>query len=419
VATNSRTILRWLRAPIHLGALLTGAKSFADNLFLGSARLNRIGLHGGRLRAAHALARWRRARLASLLPAEQRQEFDRNGYVIIRDLLPEERFARLRSAIFSARLEAREQLQGDTITRRVAIGAALRRGLPDLDALLGSQRWKGLMAYVASTRSEPLYYIQTVLGGVAAGPPDPQLDLHSDTFQPSLKAWYFLTDVEEDGRPFTYVAGSHRLTSARLEWERKKSLSVLREGDRLSQRGSLRVSRDELQGLGLPQPSRLCVPANTLIVADTYGFHARGEAGGPTVRVEIWAYCRRSPFLPWTGLDLLSWRPISLRRTEWLNSLLDWLDHRGWMKQHWRRVGKKSVLEPSLPVDQICPSAPTRTTADSDIASDVPLSARRHPPADTVTPPAVTAPANGMTHLNRSDNSSSTRPSELARTSEK
>ena len=419
MATSSRTILRWLRAPIHLVALLTGAKSFADNLFLGSAYLNRLGLHATRLRAAHALARRRRARLASLVPAEQRQQFDRNGYVILRDLLPEERFARLQSAIFSAQLDSREQLQGDTITRRVAIGATLRRRLPELEALLESQRWKDLMAYVASTRSEPLYYIQAILGGVAEGPPDPQLELHSDTFQPSLKAWYFLTDVEEDGRPLIYVAGSHRLTGARLEWERKKSLSVLHEGDRLSQRGSLRVSRSELEDLGLPQPTRFCVPANTLVVADTYGFHARGDAAGPTVRVEIWAYCRRSPFLPWTGLDLLSWRPISLRRAEWLNSLLDWLDHSGWMKQHWRRVGKKSVLEPSLPSDQRTPSAPTRTTADSDMASDVPLSARRHPPADTVTPSAVTAPSSGMTHLNRSESSSSMRPSELARTSEK
>lgn len=382
-------IFQLVCAPIHLLALFTGAKSFADNVLLGSPLLNRLGLHVWRLRAAHALARRRRARLARHLLAEQRQEFDRNGFVVVRAVLPADAFAALQSAVLRAVLEAREQQQGDTITRRVAIGPELRRRLPALDALLETSSWKGLMAYVASTRSEPLYYIQTILGGVADGPPDPQLELHSDTFQPSLKGWFFLTDVGEDDRPLTYVAGSHRLTSERLEWERRKSRSVLREGDRLSQRGSFRVSADELPGLGLPAPTRLSVPANTLVVADTYGFHARGDAAGPTVRVEIWAYCRRNPFLPWTGFDLFSWRPIAQRRAQWLGSLLDWLDRRGWKKQHWRRVGPKPVFERP---DQREPSAPIRTSAEFDRESDVPASASMHSPADAARPSAVTLP---------------------------
>ena len=382
-------ILRWLRAPFDALALFTGAKSFADNLFLGSPFLNRVGLHVWRLRAAHALARWRRARLARQLPPEQRQEFDRNGFVIVRDVLAAEGFAALRSAVLGSVLQAREQQQGDTITRRVAIGPELRRRLPALDGLLDSSSWKALMAYVASTRSEPLYYIQTILGGVADGPPDPQLELHSDTFQPSLKAWFFLTDVAASDRPLTYVAGSHRLTAERLEWEWNRSQSVLRDGDRLSRRGSLRVSPDELPRLGLPPPTRFCVPANTLVVADTYGFHARGDAVGPTVRVEIWAFCRRNPFLPWTGFDLLSWRPIAQRRAQWLGALLDWLDRRGWKTQHWRRVGRKPVFEQ---LGQRAPSAPMRASAEFDMASDVPAAASMHPPAETVRPSAVTLP---------------------------
>lgn len=396
-------ILQLLRAPIHLLALLTGAKSFADNPILGSAFLNRIGLHVWRLRAAHALARWRRARLASLLPPQQREQFDRDGFVVVRDVLPGKDFAALRSQIFRATLECREQQQGDTITRRVPLGPELRRRLPVLNELLESWAWKGLMAYAASTRSEPLYYIQAIFGGVAEGPQDPQLELHSDTFQPSLKAWFFLTDVEDDGRPLTYVAGSHKLTAARLEWERNKSLSVLSDGDRLSQRGSFRVSPDELLGLGLPQPTRLCLRANSLVVADTYGFHARGDSSEPTVRVEIWAYSRRNPFLPWTGFDPLSWRAISQRRAEWLGSLLDCVDRWGWMKQHWRAVGRKHVLNASFgPTDQSRPSAPTSTTAEGAIETGTPSSARRHPPAATVTPSVVAVPSSGITHLNRS-----------------
>jgi hypothetical protein len=218
--------------------------------------------------------------------------------------------------------------------------------LPQLTQLLESPRWKGIMAYVASTRSAPLYYIQTIVGGVAEGPPDPQEQLHSDTFQPSLKAWLFLTDVPQDGRPLTYVAGSHRLSAARMAWEHRKSVGVMAHGDRLSQRGSLRVSAEDLQELGLPPPTQFCVTANTLVAIDTYGFHARAKSDRPTLRVELWAYCRRAPFLPWTTADPLSWRPLAIRRGEWLGLIVDWLDHRGWMKQHWRRVGRRRVFEP-------------------------------------------------------------------------
>ncbi len=48
------------------------------------------------------------------------------------------------------------------------------------------------------------------------------------------------------------------------------------------------------------------MPANTLVVADTCGFHARGPSAGPTCRVEIWAYSRTNPFIPWVAPDL--WR---------------------------------------------------------------------------------------------------------------
>lgn len=341
-----RGLLRWWRAPFWLVALLTGAKSFADNPILGSSRLNRAGLHLKRKQVAYALARWRRARLAKLVPADLRAAFDRDGFVILPDFLPDADFRRLQGVMLDGSFECREHQQGDTVTRRVAVGPALLARIPQLAALLDSARWKGIMAYVSSTRSAPLYYIQTIAAGGRVGPRDPQLELHSDTFHPSLKAWLFLTDVADNGRPLTYVAGSHRLTPERAAWERDRSMTVMTSGDRLSQRGSLRISADELPGLRLPAPTRFSVPANTLVVIDTSGFHARADADGPTLRVELWAYCRRSPFLPWTGGDLLSWRPLAIRRAERIGSVIDWLDRRGWKIQHWRRAGLRKPRDP-------------------------------------------------------------------------
>ena len=312
---------------------------------LGSRRLNRAGLHLWRIRFAHWLAWRRRRRLAGSIPPEIRDQFDRDGFVLLPNFLPEGDFRRLQSAILQSEFECREHRQGDTITRRIAIGPKLLRDHPELARLLDSPLWKGVMAYVASYRSEPLYYIQTISAGHAEGEPDPQIELHSDTFHPTLKAWLFLTDVGEDERPLTYVAGSHHLSPQRRAWEYRKSVEVGSAGDRLSQRGSFRITPDELAELGLPSPTRFAVPANTLVAADTCGFHARGSSDRPTLRVEIWAYSRRTPFLPWTGFDPFSWRPFAPRRTEWLGSAIDWLSKRGLTVQHWRRAGTKRPID--------------------------------------------------------------------------
>lgn len=340
-----KVLFRWWRAPLWLLALATGAKSFADNPILGSEALNRGGLHVARLKLAHRLAWWRRRRLASAVPAEWRERFDRDGFVAIPNFLPAGVFERLKRALLEGEFECREHQQGDTITRRVPVGPELLRQVPELQALLAEPRWKRLLAYVATTRSEALYYIQTIAAGVAQGPSDPQLQLHSDTFHPSLKAWLFLTDVAGDGRPLTYVAGSHRLTAERLAWERERSCSI-GDADRLSQRGSLRISPEELPALGLPPATRFAVRANTLVVADTYGFHARADSDRPTLRVELWAYCRRTPFLPWAGLDPLSLPPFAKRRAEWAAAIMDWLDRRGIAQQHWRPAGKRRPIDP-------------------------------------------------------------------------
>lgn len=339
-----RALLRWWRAPLWVLALGTGAKSFIDNPILGSQRLNRRGLHVARLKLAHRLAELRRRRLASKLPAQLREQFDRDGFLQIPDYLPANVFARLQQDLLSREFDARQHQQGDAITRRVPIGPDLLAQVPDLRSLLRDRSWRSLLAYAASTRAEPIYYIQTVIMGHSSGAPDPQLELHADTFHPSLKAWLFLTDVTDDEGPLTYVPGSHRLTPQRVAWEQERSIAI-HGSDRLSQRGSLRIRAEELERLALPQPKRFAVPANTLVIIDTCGFHARGSCSKPTVRAEIWAYARRTPFVPWAGFNILSLGPIAVRRASLLMTIIDRLDALGLYKQHWQPTGRKRVVD--------------------------------------------------------------------------
>src|SRR5438445_11177568 len=117
-----------------------------------------------------------------------------------------------------------------------------------------------------------MVYIETVLTRAVAGVADPQRGLHTDTFHPTVKAWLVLTGVTPDAMPFVYVPGSHRLTPQRLSWERRMSIRASQRANQPERQLVRAISRDELAELGLPAPTLIAAPANTLVVADTFGF---------------------------------------------------------------------------------------------------------------------------------------------------
>ena len=331
--------------PFWTAQLVTGAKSFRDNPLIGSPRLNRLGLHVGRQGLAHRLAELRRRRLSRLVSAEQAAAFARDGFVTVRDFLPPAEFAELLRQVRGFRGPARETVQGDTVTRRLALDPAALDRMPALRRLLSHPTWRGLLRYVGSHDSEPVCYLQSILSGAVTGEPDPQTALHADTFQPTVKAWLTLTDVDAQGGPFVYVPGSHRITPARRDWEWRMSVNARGSPNRLSGRGSFRVAPGELAGLGYPAPHAFATPANTLIVADTSGFHARGPSAGPGLRVEVWAYGRRNPFLP---MPVDPWRVEALgaRRATTFWRVGDLLDRLGLKAQTWRRRDNVSAFDP-------------------------------------------------------------------------
>jgi hypothetical protein len=332
-------------APLWAAQLVTGTKSFESNPLLASRRLNERGLHAARVRLAHRLAAARRARLAGLVSVADREDFARDGFVLRHDFLPAPAFAALVAQVKAHRGGLREIAEGDTVLRKIALGPAALDALPALRTLLATSEWRGLIRYVGSRDAEPVVWVQAILRHACAGPPDPQTALHADTFHPTVKAWLFLTDVAADAGPFTYVPGSHRLTPERLAWERRMSLAAPDSPDRETRDGSFRITPEELAALGLPPPRVFAVPANTLVVADTFGFHARGPSAGRSLRVEIWAYGRRSPFVPWTAFD--PWSGTALAR----RSLIGWrlgdlFERAGIKPQRWRARAGVSVFDP-------------------------------------------------------------------------
>lgn len=122
--------------------------------------------------------------------------------------------------------------------------------------------------------------------------------LHADTHYPTFKAWMYLGDVTESNGAFTYVRGSHRMTPARLRHEYETSVRVAtskKDGSWLKfPYGHIREGEEYVNKIGLKEEA-ICGKANTLVVADTCGFHRRGDFTGYEPRELV--------FLHWRHLD--------------------------------------------------------------------------------------------------------------------
>ena len=333
--------------PFWLAQVFTQEKFFARNPVIGNRWLNKHGLHTARVTLACRLAAARRRRLARLIPEEDRRQLDRDGFIVKRDFLPPDIFAELSAQIRDLRAAAREMVEGDTVTRHIALDPAALDRAPAARQLLAMPEYRNLISYAGSSAAMPMVFVQTIFSGACAGPPDPQTDLHTDTFHPTVKAWLFLTDVEPDAMPFVYVPGSHRLTPERLQWERRMAIAASSGAPQHPHKLVRAIAPEALAALGLPPPRAIAAPANTLVVADTFGFHARGASAGPTRRVEIWAMGRRNPFLPWTGLDPWSVAALGLRKPLVYWKSVDLLAQLGIGRQRWQPRGPVSAFDPA------------------------------------------------------------------------
>ncbi len=292
-----------LMAPLWLVQIFTQTKSFTRNPVLGSTLLNRMGLHVARIVLAHSIMRLRMLMLSRGIAKNYRNSYFSNGYILIPDFLSIRAFAELKEEIQTADAEVRECTQGDTLTHRIMLDEQSLTALPQASRFLQNPELKKLLKFASGVNGQPVSYIQTIKNQFVDGPQDPQKNLHSDTFHPTMKSWYFVDDVDERNGPFTYVPGSQQLTMARLRWEYRRSIEISEDGDRYSGNGSLRLSEADAKEMGLAPAKGFKVSANTLVVANTHGFHCRGHASERSTRTELWTISRSNPFNPFPGID--------------------------------------------------------------------------------------------------------------------
>lgn len=114
------------------------------------------------------------------------------------------------------------------------------------------------------------------------GDGDVQKVLHSDTFFPCTKWWYFPQEVTLKDGPFTYVPGTHKLSISLCKYLVEQSIRIVSdqiEPERTygHREGSFRIFESELKEMGYA-PKEYTVPANTLVIANVFGFHKRADS---------------------------------------------------------------------------------------------------------------------------------------------
>jgi len=122
---------------------------------------------------------------------------------------------------------------------------------------------------------------------------DPETELHADTFFNTHKAWLYMNDVEMKNAPFVFVKGSHKVKGAnRYKLAYDYSNGAIVGSDR---GGSRRVGAEELKEYNLERTVYTC-KKNTLVIANTMGYHCREEGEGGNDRLTIAVSARFNPF---------------------------------------------------------------------------------------------------------------------------
>lgn len=291
--------------------IFSNEKAFRD--VLGSTIANYCGLHIFRMLLSDLSCFLRRIPFSWLAP-NYYQELSRNGIVVIENFADKSCFQAISQEIQEA-LDSRlitpddatigfgekihyeqgfDRYDGSSLNRLVEIN-----NYPSLLALVTSKKMNKLtLALFGMLNHKSKYYAYQLIHGDHTKNPDNQKYLHKDTFHSTYKLWYFVDDVTLDMGPFEYSYKSHKSTWQRLKWEYQMSCAVSVDKSHTNRGGAFKISAEELSKIQAKPPTKLIVKANSMVIADTKGFHRRGDAPIGSSRISLYANFRPLAFLP-------------------------------------------------------------------------------------------------------------------------
>ncbi len=301
ILANRRTSVNIVRAsdPIARVVVSCSVPSFSGREYHeGSVLANRLGLQIVRALVMNREIRTARRALPTTSQSPEADVIHRDGVLVIPSFLPADVFAAVKeeydSACHAGLLEAPECVEDNgVIERRIRVGRNRERFAVTRRALGDSHRLRTLAAAVTGRLPDKVSLIVSIMSS-ATGPTAPSRligsnYIHADIHFPSVKAWLYLNDVDESNAAMTYARCSHRLSLGRLAYEYEASVRVARAKQRTAvgqtvAYGLVRVPTEAQLARMAIREEPLCGPANTLVIADTMGFHRRGEFQGNRTR---------------------------------------------------------------------------------------------------------------------------------------
>jgi len=229
--------------------------------------------------------------------ADKVRQVEQNGIVLWHDFLASDHFNSLRAECMNLPVSSTPgsyvRNSGPNRDARVRVSDLDLSRVPALVRFLADSHLRALLEAAERRRLGDLGQyakIEHLTQGAKAEKRDPQTELHSDIYFTSHKAWLYLTDVTMASGPLTYVERTHLLTPDRLYRVYEHSATMKSDDD-----PSRRVNARE--SASLPKPTVVVCRANTLVVANTCGYHARlqGAAGEERCSIHIEVRAKR-PF---------------------------------------------------------------------------------------------------------------------------
>lgn len=277
------------------------ARIFTADKHVDSRLLNLLGIQVLRQVSARMLLR-----LRYLFRRQARQvagftQLTGDGLLVLHDFLPPEKFRQLRdecmAALDDVALPKSDLQHGPTVVRRIHLQkygdllplANAATSSPDLLDLLAAAEGKALEAGRVHRVVERVFHGRL-------DQHDPENDLHIDTFHSTHKAWLYLDDVGAEQGPLAVVPGSHRLDGNLLG----HTYRYFRDFGKSARSPSRRVAKSELDQRKLREVA-MVVPANTLVIANTGGYHRRLRGTEGAMRTALHVSARSQPFLYWVN----------------------------------------------------------------------------------------------------------------------
>ena len=226
----------------------------------------------------------------SLSETDLTRKLLRDGYIVLPKFLDRSAFQKVKDEFFNfAGKECYTPISdGDTRSERYTLSSEHWNRLPAVAHLLSDTR---LVQALEGAERNAIeigdVWFDTIYNGDAQKGADSQKELHSDTFFTTHKIWFFIEPVSVEDGPVCFAPGTNRLSWKRLMFEYKKSIHFDRFKDY-----SFRVEPKDKALLGCEEKPLTC-PENTLVIADTSGFHCRGDAVAGHTRKQI-HFCIRS-----------------------------------------------------------------------------------------------------------------------------